>query len=149
MSVRLEIPGPPVGKGRPRIDTRGDRPRTFTPKETEVAEKRIQLEWMRIGRPELGPGPIMLKVELAVARPKRHVLADGTLSGPASRELWPIRKPDLDNAVKLCLDALNGLAFVDDSQVVSMSAWRRWARPEEAPHTLIELWATPIPRSPA
>lgn len=38
------------------------------------------------------------------------------------------RRGDLDNRLKVALDALRGLAFVDDRQVVALSAWR-----EEAP----------------
>lgn len=37
----------------------------------------------------------------------------------------PIVKPDLDNCVKGCFDALNGIAWVDDNRVVkeSSSKW--------------------------
>lgn len=35
-------------------------------------------------------------------------------------------KPDLDNLVKLVLDACNGIAYVDDGQVVDVRA-RKWA----------------------
>lgn len=34
------------------------------------------------------------------------------------------RRGDLDNRIKVCLDAVRGLLFVDDSQVVSLSAER-------------------------
>ena len=33
-------------------------------------------------------------------------------------------KPDVDNVIKLYLDALNGLAYKDDAQVVSISAYK-------------------------
>ena len=32
----------------------------------------------------------------------------------------PTKKPDLDNVLKAVLDGLNGIAFVDDSQVVNV-----------------------------
>lgn len=32
--------------------------------------------------------------------------------------LWPTKKPDIDNTMKLC-DALNGVVWIDDKQVVS------------------------------
>ena len=41
MTLRFTIPGDPVGKGRPRIDTRGKRPRTFTPDRTVAYEHAV------------------------------------------------------------------------------------------------------------
>lgn len=37
------------------------------------------------------------------------------------------KKPDVDNIAKLVMDALNGLAWHDDSQVVSLSAHKAYA----------------------
>jgi crossover junction endodeoxyribonuclease RusA len=39
------------------------------------------------------------------------------------------RRKDLDNMIKLILDALNGLAWKDDSQVVSIVATKRFEKP--------------------
>jgi Holliday junction resolvase RusA-like endonuclease len=33
-----------------------------------------------------------------------------------------VRKPDIDNAIKLVMDGLNGVAWADDAQVTSVSA---------------------------
>ena len=41
-------------------------------------------------------------------------------------------KPDADNVAKLVLDAINGTAFVDDSQVVSLSVAKRSREPHGA-----------------
>jgi crossover junction endodeoxyribonuclease RusA len=41
-----------------------------------------------------------------------------TKTGQASK-----RRIDLDNAIKVSLDALNGIAWVDDNQVVELHAW--------------------------
>ena len=38
---------------------------------------------------------------------------------PMPRE-WKAKKPDVDNLVKSVLDALNGLAFQDDAQIVQL-----------------------------
>lgn len=36
----------------------------------------------------------------------------------------PFRRGDLDNAIKLTLDALNGIAYADDSQITELHAFR-------------------------
>jgi crossover junction endodeoxyribonuclease RusA len=43
------------------------------------------------------------------------------------------RKPDLDKLVRACLDAMTGLAFTDDNQVVNISAVKRTALAAETP----------------
>lgn len=40
------------------------------------------------------------------------------------------KKPDIDNIAKVILDALNGIAYRDDTQVVSLSCQKQYA--EEA-----------------
>ena len=35
-------------------------------------------------------------------------------------EILPQKKPDIDNVVKIIMDALNGAAYKDDKQVVSV-----------------------------
>ena len=37
-------------------------------------------------------------------------------------EIRPTIKPDLDNCVKIVADSLNGIAYKDDSQIVSVVA---------------------------
>ena len=39
---------------------------------------------------------------------------------------YKLTKPDLDNVLKSILDGLNGVAFKDDSQVVSIKAEKRY-----------------------
>ena len=41
-----------------------------------------------------------------------------------NNEIWPTIKPDLDNTEKLVMDALNGIAYKDDAQVVSKDTFK-------------------------
>jgi Holliday junction resolvase RusA-like endonuclease len=43
------------------------------------------------------------------------------------RSVFPNVKPDLDNVVKAVLDALNGVVYLDDAQVVNLVATKRYA----------------------
>jgi Holliday junction resolvase RusA-like endonuclease len=42
-------------------------------------------------------------------------------------EIKPTGRPDLDNVIKSILDALNGVAYSDDSAVISVTAEKRYA----------------------
>ena len=44
---------------------------------------------------------------------------------PANKRLAHVKKPDCDNLAKSTLDALNGLAFGDDKQVVTLDVTKR------------------------
>ena len=52
------------------------------------------------------------------------------------RKIWPAKKPDSDNIAKVVLDALNGIAYHDDTQVISLTVTKAYS--EEA-HLSITL----------
>jgi Holliday junction resolvase RusA-like endonuclease len=49
---------------------------------------------------------------------------------------WHSKKPDLDNLVKFVKDCLNGIAWKDDAQVVTLAATKKY---DENPRTMIEI----------
>jgi Holliday junction resolvase RusA-like endonuclease len=120
--VRLVIPGAPVGKARPRVTSHG----TFTPPKTKRAEADVRAVWREHGGLRLPDGPIVAHMHSYVERPAGHFTTKGKLSAAGRRAPFPVRKPDLDNAIKLILDSLNGLAYRDDAQVVEIHARRLW-----------------------
>lgn len=136
-SIELVIDGKPTGKGRARfVKATGH---TFTPAATKSHENRVQAAWHAAGCPRLPEGPCTIDVVLVAARPSGHWKKDGTLSAAGQRADHPVRKPDIDNALKLVMDALNGCAYRDDVDIVRARVVRRWANPGEHEHTLVEL----------
>lgn len=115
--IHLTVPGEPVGKGRHRT-IRGTG-RTYTPKKTVEYEKKIQM-WFLDSCPHPVPlsGPVCLKLGVFMTIPasasKRRRVA------MQAGDILPTKKPDLDNIVKIVGDALNGLAFDDDKQIVTL-----------------------------
>lgn len=122
-SFAFTVPGKPTGKGRPRFS----KGRTFTDATTAQAEGDVLGCWIDAGGTRLDDGPIALRVALVVERPKSHRKSDGTLSAEGLRHPWPAnQKPDVDNALKLVMDALNGRAWRDDVQIVDVYVTRTW-----------------------
>jgi Holliday junction resolvase RusA-like endonuclease len=42
----------------------------------------------------------------------------------------PMLKPDADNTAKICCDALNKLAYLDDKQIVDLRIIKEWGERE-------------------
>lgn len=97
----LCLPGDPVPKGRPRVYNG----HAMTPKRTVRAEERLFAEF-RLKYPQAKPFQCPVRLEA---------------------EFWMSHRgrPDLDNLLKLVLDSLNGIAYVDDAQVVESHACKR------------------------
>ena len=66
------------------------------------------------GRPPLG-GPLWVEIGIQVMRPKSHHGKRGLL--PSAPE-WPTVKPDLLKLARGVEDALTGVVYNDDSQIV-------------------------------
>ena len=112
-SVSFDVLGKVRGKGRPRF-TRGGH--AYTPKATRDYEMAIREAFENApGRPpEPFSGPIAVSIMTYRQLPK---------STPKSVSSEPdTHKPDIDNVAKIVLDALNGVAWEDDAQVVSLTA---------------------------
>ena len=122
--IRLHIDGKPQGQPRPRFVAGG---KPYTTKGHKLAVGEIRRAWQDAGSPRLPDGALSLAVRLTVARPAGHFKSDGSLNATGQRMLAPYKqKPDLDNALKLICDALNGLAWHDDVRFVEMSCYRDW-----------------------
>ena len=105
----------PVGKGRPRFTRTGH---TYTPKATATAEFAIRSHaWaaMRGRAPTSHPVRVEIVARMPIPRSWTDKKRREHFGKPADK------KPDADNVAKLILDALNGLVFEDDKQVVSLT----------------------------
>lgn len=135
--ISLVIPGRPVGKQRPRFNRQTGR--TYTPTKTVAYEQRIHTVWEAQGRPRLDDGPLHARITACYERPPAHLRVKGGLTAAGQRQPYPMPQVDLDNLIKACLDALNGLAYRDDRQVVHVEALRRWCQPDEHEHVRITV----------
>jgi len=125
--ITITIPGAPVAKGRPRIGTdMGGHACAFTPAKTRSYENLIKLaagEAMNGGAPIDGPLNVAITVYLPIPKSwskKKTMAAELGHEHPTSR-------PDVDNFIKAALDGLNKIVFGDDSQVVQLSAEKKFS----------------------
>lgn len=125
-TVVITIPGEVEGKRRHRSRIQGRRIHTYPDPDDEPQIERVRDAWREAGEPALGGDPIRVGLVLYTKRPKSHWRVGGELSSEGLRKTLPVRKPDVDNAAKAVLDALNGLLYKDDSQVVDLTVRRLW-----------------------
>lgn len=122
--IRIEIPGTPTAKGRPRFSRASGR--AYTPAKTEAAESHVKIiAALAMAGAAPFDGPIKLEVWARMAVPQSW--SKRKQQAAHAGELRPTGKPDLDNLLKLVGDSLNGIVWRDDSQVVEASMTKRYA----------------------
>lgn len=119
---QLTIDGVPVAKGRPRLGRYG----TYTPKKTQEYEEYVKACWVaKYGGIQPSEQPLEIDIVFYMPIPKSYSKKQKAeiLSG----RLKHTKKPDIDNLIKSVLDALNGLVYADDSQIIKVTAVKRYA----------------------
>lgn len=105
---KFEYYGPVMGQARPRFTRKG---RAYDPREMKAYKAAIAAAYLeQAGR--FYEGPVVVAIHayrpLAKSVPKK-----------VTRQAWT-SKPDADNIAKAVLDALKGVAWRDDAQVVKL-----------------------------
>ncbi len=131
-SVTFRVPGKPQGKARARTfkDAHTGMAKSITPEKTVLYENFIKERYLeRSGEMCLESGtPVALRVAARFRPPKsaskkrRQAMLEGC-------EL-PLKKPDADNILKVVADALNGIAYQDDKQIVLAEARKAYSEME-------------------
>ncbi|MBN1456575.1 MAG: RusA family crossover junction endodeoxyribonuclease [Sedimentisphaerales bacterium] len=71
-------------------------------------------------------GPISLRLTFCIARPKSHYGKSGKLVKAGLQKPYPIAKPDLTKLIRSTEDALTGIIWKDDAQVVHQITQKRY-----------------------
>jgi Holliday junction resolvase RusA-like endonuclease len=114
--VTFTVYGDPQGKARPRFTRSG---RAYTPSGTAAYESEIaHMAKAAMGATEPLETPVSvfcyITQGIPASTPKKRLQA--FLDGSER----PTKKPDLDNVAKAFLDAMNGIVYLDDKQVVTL-----------------------------
>lgn len=148
MTRWLRVRGIPQAQGTARAFVAGGRARIAT--DSNRANSPIGAWRQAIAtdaRREYGDGvaprtPVLIVAELTWPRPLAHYRSgkpDRGLRLDAPR--WKVSKPDVDKVSRAILDALTGIAYVDDAQVVHLDVRKLWGDTPGAVIAITELVA--------
>lgn len=133
----FEVLGQPQGKQRARVTIRGGFAKAYTPEKTASYENLIMLSFvtaLRGGQTPFWERPLEMNIKAVYAIPKsfsKKKAAEAT-----GHVLRPTTKPDIDNVVKCVCDALNKVAYKDDTQIIRLSAEKFYG---SEPKLIIEI----------
>ena len=111
--ISFTIEGEPTGKGRPRYG----KYKTYTPAKTKAVENNIAY-FYKVNMGHYFEGYVKLKLDLYYSIAKSDSKKKKLMK--LNNELRPNKKPDIDNVVKLVADALNEVAYKDDTQIIEL-----------------------------
>lgn len=105
----------PYPKRTATFGMRGRFPRVIKNKKTTEFETNLKQLCAIQYKSAALTGPLAVKVAFFLTKPKS-----------VKRE-YPIVKPDVDNLLKSTFDAMNGILWEDDCQIVSLEASKRYS----------------------
>jgi Holliday junction resolvase RusA-like endonuclease len=130
--IQIEILGAPIALKRPRTARIGNFINIYNPQKKELSQAKWQIKAQYKENPI--PGPLLLDIvfympiPIQTSKVKTREMINGILKHQ--------KKPDLDNLQKFILDAMNGIVFIDDSQVDEIKCRKTFAT---QPRTLIRV----------
>jgi Holliday junction resolvase RusA-like endonuclease len=119
MIQTFTILGIPKAQGRPRFARMGSFVKTYDPKDSRQYKDNVAAQIVA-QQPVFCEGPLRVELCFYLPRPK-------TLS---KKVLHHTKKPDLDNLIKGTKDAMKGIVWRDDSQVVNLEAAKIYTETE-------------------
>lgn len=140
--LTFTVPGKPVPQGGMMAFAKGNKAFVTHKKPKELGDYRARVALAaEFAQAKCLTGPVELEASFFFDRPKSHY---GTGKNAeivkASAPTYPTGRPDIDKLERALLDALSGVCFHDDSQVVVMRSSKHYAPDHEGPATVISVW---------
>ncbi len=132
MTTTVEVLGKPLGQPRQRHAVRNGHAINYLASDHPINAFKYELRSKWDG--ELLEGPCVCRITAVFPRPKSKT----TKRGPNLRILHT-GKPDCDNVAKAVCDALNGVAWKDDSQVCQLRIDKFVAAEGENARTIVTV----------
>lgn len=126
--------GLPVAQGRPRaFKTPAGQVRVYDPANARDWKRTVQAQVLTQKPPEPVEGPLAVALRFVLPRPR---------SLP-KREVFPAKRPDAENLAKAVLDAMQGVVYRDDSQIVRLTIAKDYG-PSPGVVIRVERVVTPV-----
>ena len=116
--VTFKLDADPVGKQRARYARRGNFVQTYTPDKTrnyEALLKEAAIEAMGSSEPLETPVSLYLYIRVPIPKSFSKKKVQDCLNGLEQ----PMKKPDSSNVLKSVEDAMNGVVYKDDCQIIN------------------------------
>lgn len=126
--MQFIVEGKPQGKARARTfyNSRVGKMQSITPEQTKSYEDLIRWKYRAAGGQYMGEKVLQVNIKAVYPIPKSFNKAK--INDAIDGKIRPTTKPDCDNIIKVVLDALNGVAYYDDKQVVCVSCNKYYGR---------------------
>ena len=125
----------PQAQGRPRFAVRGKHAFAFDPHKDKKNWYRLQISQQFN---ELLGNPVELKIVYFMPIPKDTSKKKKVLM-LSNDNIKHVKKPDIDNLLKMTLDCMTGIVFEDDRQIWRLEAEKRYS---DSPRTEITIYWT-------
>ena len=136
MEITFTVPGKPVAKGRPKFSTAGGFVKTYTPAKTASYENLVKLMYTEAAKGKRFGDDEMLFVKIQAFFPIPSSASKTKKAEMLADHIRPIAKSDWDNIGKIICDALNGIAYKDDSRIVAGVVIKRYS---ETPGVIVHI----------
>lgn len=142
MLISFTVPGEPRGKGRPKFARAGNYVKTYTPETTASYENLVKLSYQQQCKERFSDdAQLEAYIYASYSIPKSASKKTRTLM--LQHKTRPTKKPDADNVAKIICDALNGLAYRDDSQIVTLEVRKQYS---DTPQVTVHIYDTETTR---
>ena len=126
-NMEFEVIGAPVGKRRPKFSTVHGYAQAIKPKEDVIYENLVKLSFQQAKPSDYNLFDKAVKMTIlayfaipkSFSKKKQNEAIEGRIS--------PLTKPDADNIAKIICDALNDIAYKDDTQIVELTIIKKYA----------------------
>lgn len=137
--IVFEMWGKPQGKARARTfyNHRLGRSQSVTPTNTVLYENYIKECYKATESSEFwfNKEPLAMKIVALFEIPKSFTKKQR--ADIKNGLLFPTKKPDADNIAKVVCDALNGVAYTDDTQIIDLHILKFYAK--DRPRVIVEI----------
>lgn len=120
--LKFEIPGSPIGQGRPKFSTINGHAVAYDPEKSRNYKAYVRMlatqAMQETGFERIdGPCALLINAFFEVPKSKSKKFREAALAD----QVRPTKKPDLSNIIKGIEDALNGIVYKDDACIVNLA----------------------------